>query len=87
MLLIAQGGSNGPLPRLILPTPTLSSSTIAVRRSSMLCLSLISEWVIGPGASGTRPSWAHKATSDSGLDIASILGSNYTSWVDTSYLT
>lgn len=42
---------------------------------------------LGAGASGTRPSWTHKATSDSGLDIASILGSGYTSWVDTSYLT
>jgi len=41
----------------------------------------------GAGAAGTRPSWVHKATSDSGLDIASILGSGYTSWVDTSYLT
>jgi len=40
----------------------------------------------GAGAAGTRPSWATKATSDAGMDIASILGSNYTSWVDTSYL-
>jgi len=41
----------------------------------------------GTGASGTRASFVHTQTSDSGLDIASILGSGYTSWVDTSYLT
>jgi len=40
----------------------------------------------GAGAAGTRPSWVHKATSDSGMGVADILGSTYTSWVDTTYL-
>jgi len=40
----------------------------------------------GAGAAGTRPSYVTKATSDSSLSIGTILGSGYTSWVDTTYL-
>lgn len=38
----------------------------------------------GAGASGTRASFAEKLSS--AVSISSILGSSYTSWVDTSYL-
>ncbi|CEJ56840.1 Putative Pectinesterase [Penicillium brasilianum] len=38
----------------------------------------------GDGASGTRASFAEKLSS--AVSISSILGSGYTSWVDTSYL-
>lgn len=38
----------------------------------------------GSGASGTRASFAE--TLSSAVSISSILGSSYTSWVDTSYL-
>jgi pectinesterase len=38
----------------------------------------------GTGASGTRASFSKKLSS--ALSISSILGSSYTSWVDTSYL-
>jgi pectinesterase len=38
----------------------------------------------GAGATGTRASFSSKATS--AVSISSILGSDYTSWVDTSYL-
>lgn len=38
----------------------------------------------GSGASGTRASFAKKLSS--AVSISSILGSGYTSWVDTSYL-
>ncbi|GLI77087.1 pectinesterase 1 [Penicillium ochrochloron] len=38
----------------------------------------------GSGASGTRASFAEKLSS--AVSISSILGSSYTSWVDTSYL-
>ena len=55
-------------------------------RTSLLSFIIIRR-ILGAGASGARASFVHKATSDSGLDIASILGSGYTSWVDTSYLT
>ncbi|KAF8591882.1 carbohydrate esterase family 8 protein [Ramaria rubella] len=40
----------------------------------------------GPGASGTRASFATKMTSDAGFGIADILGSDYTTWVDTTYV-
>ncbi|KAJ6624381.1 pectinesterase [Mycena sp. CBHHK59/15] len=39
----------------------------------------------GAGASGTRASFSTKLTSNAGYTISSILGSSYTSWVDTSY--
>lgn len=38
----------------------------------------------GAGASGTRASFATKLSA--AVTIESILGSNYASWVDTSYL-
>ncbi|KAF8501907.1 carbohydrate esterase family 8 protein [Gautieria morchelliformis] len=40
----------------------------------------------GPGASGSRASFATKLSSDTGFGIANILGSNYGTWVDTSYM-
>jgi hypothetical protein len=39
---------------------------------------------IGAGASGTRASFSTKLSSP--LPISAILGSSYTSWVDTSYI-
>jgi pectinesterase len=39
---------------------------------------------IGTGASGTRASFSTKRTS--AISIATLLGSSYTSWVDSSYL-
>jgi pectinesterase len=38
----------------------------------------------GAGASGTRASFSTKLSA--GLSISTILGSSYTHWVDTSYL-
>jgi pectinesterase len=38
----------------------------------------------GPGASGTRASFAMKVSS--AVSIGTILGSDYKNWVDTSYL-
>lgn len=40
----------------------------------------------GAGASGTRASFATKLSSTSGFNIQDILGTDYTSWVDTSYV-
>ncbi|KAF5341452.1 hypothetical protein D9758_014753 [Tetrapyrgos nigripes] len=40
----------------------------------------------GPGASGTRPSFAKKLTSTAGFTAADVLGSSWTSWVDQSYV-
>ncbi|KIJ45280.1 carbohydrate esterase family 8 protein [Sphaerobolus stellatus SS14] len=41
----------------------------------------------GAGASGTRASFSTKLPSTSGYTISSILGSDYTTWVDTAYST
>ncbi|KAK0470952.1 pectin lyase fold/virulence factor [Armillaria novae-zelandiae] len=41
---------------------------------------------IGSGASGTRASFSTKLSSTSGYTISDVLGSTYTSWVDSSYL-
>ncbi|KAF9483693.1 pectin lyase-like protein [Pholiota conissans] len=40
----------------------------------------------GPGAAGTRASFSKKLTSTSGFTISDILGSNYATWVDTSFV-
>jgi pectinesterase len=40
----------------------------------------------GPGASGTRASFSEKLTSNTGFMAADVLGSTWTSWVDTSYV-
>ncbi|KAK0493493.1 pectin lyase fold/virulence factor [Armillaria luteobubalina] len=40
----------------------------------------------GSGASGTRASFSTKLSSTSGYTISDVLGSTYTSWVDSSYL-
>ncbi|KAJ7258782.1 carbohydrate esterase family 8 protein [Mycena haematopus] len=40
----------------------------------------------GAGASGTRASFSEKLSSNTGYTAADILGSNWTSWVDTSYV-
>ncbi|KAK0493504.1 pectinesterase [Armillaria luteobubalina] len=41
---------------------------------------------IGPGASGTRASFATTLTSTSGYTISDVLGSDYADWVDSDYL-
>ncbi|KAF8197100.1 carbohydrate esterase family 8 protein [Pholiota molesta] len=40
----------------------------------------------GPGAAGTRASFATKLTSTAGYTISDILGSNFATWVDTSFV-
>ncbi|KAE9395821.1 carbohydrate esterase family 8 protein [Gymnopus androsaceus JB14] len=40
----------------------------------------------GAGAAGTRASFSTKATSTAGYTIADVLGSDYTNWVDLSYV-
>ncbi|KAJ7505887.1 putative pectin methylesterase [Mycena galericulata] len=40
----------------------------------------------GPGAAGTRASFSTKLTSNANYMAANILGSDWTSWVDTSYV-
>lgn len=79
-------GSNGLQLHQIQPTQISLNSTTQVRDPHHLHVK--KKLIIDPGAgaSGTRASFVHKASSDAGLDVASILGSNYASWVDTSYL-
>ncbi|KAF7357367.1 Carbohydrate esterase family 8 protein [Mycena sanguinolenta] len=40
----------------------------------------------GPGAAGTRASFSEKLTSNTGFMAADILGSDWTTWVDQSYV-
>jgi len=40
----------------------------------------------GPGAAGTRANFSTKLTSDSAYTAAAVLGSNWTTWVDQSYV-
>ncbi|KAJ7848646.1 pectin lyase fold/virulence factor [Mycena olivaceomarginata] len=42
---------------------------------------------IGPGAAGTRASLSKKLTSAAGFGIADVLGANWATWVDTTYVT
>jgi len=40
----------------------------------------------GPGASGTRASFATQVTSLSGFTAGDVLGGNWTAWVDQNYV-
>ncbi|KAJ6584314.1 carbohydrate esterase family 8 protein [Mycena capillaripes] len=40
----------------------------------------------GPGAAGTRASFSEKLSSNTGFMAADVLGSTWTSWVDTTYV-